>query len=136
MKIVINKCYGGFGLSTEAMKKLIKRGCRAITVMTIDEYTGGRGIGKGVYEILNDVGDGFQTQAIESVLFKDGNVYMYEYSNRHDQDLVAVVEEMGSKLASQQSAKLKVVEIPDGVDYAIDNYDGIESVHEQHRVWD
>jgi len=28
-----------------------------------------------------------------------------------------------------------VVDIPDDIEYEIDDYDGIESVHEAHRSW-
>lgn len=41
---------------------------------------------------------------------------------------------MGKK-ASGKCAELKVIEIPDGVDWEIDDYDGIETVHEKHRSW-
>lgn len=40
MKIVINKCFGGFGLSSEAMKELIKRGCAAIETHAASEFNG------------------------------------------------------------------------------------------------
>ena len=54
---------------------------------------------------------------------------------RDDPVLVQVVEELGSETASGNYAKLKVVEIPDGVVYEIQDYDGQESIHETHRSW-
>lgn len=61
--------------------------------------------------------------------------YGYEYNDkRTDENLVKCVETLGDK-ASGRFAKLKVVEVPDDVDWYIDEYDGIEWVAEQHRVW-
>lgn len=54
---------------------------------------------------------------------------------RTDPDLVAAVEELGSKAASGELAQLRVVEIPDDVAYEISDYDGIETVHESHATW-
>ncbi len=84
IKVVINSCYGGFGLSTLAIKEL-----------------GGR--------------DDF-------------------YENRSDPDLVKVVEELKNK-ANRSYSKLESVEIPDDVEWAIEDYDGIEWVAEKHRTW-
>ena len=53
---------------------------------------------------------------------------------RADPLLVQVVEELGDK-ANGSHAKLKIVEIPDGVKWEIDQYDGMESVDEVHRSW-
>ena len=53
---------------------------------------------------------------------------------RNDQYLVRVVEEMGDE-ANGRFSELKVVDIPDDVEWQIDEYDGLESVHEVHRVW-
>jgi hypothetical protein len=55
-------------------------------------------------------------------------------SCRTDPDVVRVVEEMGEK-ANAELAKLKVIEIPDGVQWEIDEYDGIETVREVHQSW-
>ena len=91
MKIVNNKCYGGFGLSKEA-----------------DEYLG---------------------------LAWDGHGYAYRYyGNRADHKLVECVETLGD-IANGSCAKLKVVEIPDDVEWEIEEYDGIEWVAEVHRTW-
>ena len=53
---------------------------------------------------------------------------------RDDEDLVKVVETLG-KGADGPFAKLKIVEIPDDVEWQIDEYDGNEWVSEKHRVW-
>lgn len=53
---------------------------------------------------------------------------------REDVALVQVVEEMG-KLADGQCARLKIVEIPDDVNWYIEDYDGLEWVAERHRTW-
>lgn len=54
--------------------------------------------------------------------------------NRADPALVQAVEELGNK-AWGRYAELKVVEIPDGTNYEIEEYDGLEHVVEQHRTW-
>lgn len=53
---------------------------------------------------------------------------------RDDSDLVAIVENLGLE-ADGRYASLKVVEIPDGVDWMIQDYDGIEWIAEKHRTW-
>lgn len=54
---------------------------------------------------------------------------------RDDKDLVAVVKELGKK-ANGSSALLKIVEIPDDVEWEIENYaHGHERVAEKRRTW-
>jgi len=66
----------------------------------------------------------------------DGFGYAFNgYECRTNPKLVEVVERLGSERASGHFAKLKVIEIPDGIDWVIYNYDGIETVHEKHRSW-
>ena len=48
--------------------------------------------------------------------------------------LVALVEEMGER-ANDTYSRLKVVEVPDDIDWYIEEYDGIEHVAEVHRTW-
>lgn len=54
--------------------------------------------------------------------------------SRHGPLLVQVVEELGAA-ANGKFADLKVIEIPDGTDYSIEEYDGSEWVAEVHRTW-
>jgi hypothetical protein len=53
---------------------------------------------------------------------------------RDDPYLVAVVEELGDA-ASGRHANLKVVDVPDDVNWYIEDYDGLEWVAERHRTW-
>lgn len=53
---------------------------------------------------------------------------------RNDPRLVAVVEELGDE-ANTWCSSLKIVEIPEDVDWVIEDYDGLEWVSEKHRTW-
>jgi hypothetical protein len=120
MKVVINQCFGGFGLSREALEMLLKR--------------------KGIeYEVVQS--KSFDYYVRESLYRKghagDDEFYLSDYDfydKRADEDLVAVVEELGED-ANGHSANLKIVEIPDDVDWYIDENDGLEHVAERHRTW-
>lgn len=48
--------------------------------------------------------------------------------------LVQVVEELGDA-ANGAHAKLRIAEVPDDIKWHIEEYDGAESVHEDHRVF-
>jgi hypothetical protein len=54
--------------------------------------------------------------------------------DREDTILVRVVELLG-RSANGWAACLSVVEIPDGIEWQIDEYDGAEWVAEKHRRW-
>jgi len=53
---------------------------------------------------------------------------------RDDPILIQVFKELGDA-ANGFAADLKIVEIPDGVDWEIEEYDGNEWVAEVHRTW-
>ena len=69
--------------------------------------------------------------------YKESNELTFSYYRipRSDPMLVQVVEQLGLK-ANSRLAQLKVVEIPDAIEWSIEEYDGMESVHEAHRIWD
>ena len=59
-----------------------------------------------------------------------------EYTvERNDPHFVLAVQTLGSEQSSGSYAKLKVVEVPDGVEWSIHEYDGCEWVAEVHRTW-
>ena len=66
----------------------------------------------------------------------DGYGYAYhDHDKRDDAKLIECIETIGEEKASGECAQIIVVEIPDDVEYFIDNYDGIETIHEVHQVW-
>jgi len=80
------------------------------------------------YTITKDLGE---------VIYDIPNNNTYWYAGdleRDDPILIRVVNEMGEE-ANSQHANLEVVEIPDDVDWEIQDYDGFETVHEKHRSW-
>ena len=61
----------------------------------------------------------------------EGNEERY----RTHEVIIDIFEEFGSEKCSGNYAKLKLIEIPDDVDYEITEYDGMEKVEECHRSW-
>ena len=114
MKIVINKCYGGFSLSDAA---IMLYGKKAGINIIKDEKNSSSFIS---HYYIDEI--------------KDGNYFSDHLIERTDPILIEVVEELG-EVADGRCAKLKVLEIPDGVKWQIQEYDGIEWIAEQHRTW-
>jgi len=147
MKIVINKCFGGFGLSPLATKKIADRKgleCYFFAII-FEPYKYKRLTLKEAnsqfvwvaFSVPNP-GDYNLNVRDEDGLYRGANMraakISLDFENRDDPDLVAVVEELG-ELANTRFSQLKVVEIPDGTEWEIDEYDGMETVHEKHRSW-
>lgn len=65
-----------------------------------------------------------------------GEEYMLDFEeDRANKYLIRVVEELKEE-ANGGSSVLKVVEIPDDIEYEIEEYDGIEWISEKHRTWE
>jgi hypothetical protein len=136
MKVVINRCFGGFGLSEKAMLAYANR--KGITLYPEKESA----LCTTYYTVpperrISDPEDWHaltQEQRIAHNEAYSGTVLYDRDIPRDDPDLIAVVEELGGD-ASDKFAELKVVEIPDGVDYEINDYDGSEHIAEKHRTW-
>lgn len=58
----------------------------------------------------------------------------YDDDKRTDKDLIEVVEKLKDE-ANGSLSELKIVEVPDDVNWTIGEYDGVEYVEEVHRVW-
>ena len=86
-KVVVNRCWGGFGLSDKALQHM--------------------GLSTGIY--CGDI-------------------------ERTDPKLIAAVEELGEE-ANGSYSNLRIVYVPDDVSWYIDDYDGQETVRENHRTW-
>jgi hypothetical protein len=120
-KVVINTCFGGFGLSDVAFEKLLER--KGIEFVKVEdmEY---RSIDISYYYRKGMVDD------------EEGYLSVYDFiRDRSDADLIGVIEELGLDKAAGKYAKLKIVEVPDDVEWHISEYDGAEHVAENHRTW-
>ena len=60
--------------------------------------------------------------------------WSYYKLDRTDKDMIEVIEQLGRK-ANGKLSDLVIVEVPDDVEWEIDDYDGMETVHEVHRSW-
>lgn len=158
MKIILNKCYGGFSVSAEGYRLYCrKKGLKCYF------YTSSYKNGKSVYQrlqykeakdafmlhcfhtdnaaevnkALNPVKSWWEMSHQEKKEYNDTyrrlSLYL-NYEHRTDETLIEVVEELGER-ASGKYGNLKVIEIPDDIKYEVDDYDGIETVHELHRSW-
>jgi ABC-type transporter Mla MlaB component len=80
-------------------------------------------------------GFGLSDEAIEAIAKRKGVKYVDTFDlSRDDADMIAVIEELGDSACSRYSS-IKIVDIPDDVDWIIQDYDGIEWVAEKHRTW-
>jgi len=142
MKVLINKCYGGFSVTPEVIKRLVILEAKCIEKIAPKKYYGRESEWKKDFPNYLDMGGGFFAHKHEYNVYKDGFLYQLidgygdeKSKTRTDKDLISVFEELGSKKSSGMCAKLGVVEIPDGIDFVIEEYDGYESVAEKHRTW-
>ena len=106
-RIVINSCYGGFSISREAAEYMAERG----HAQAAAELTAAGGFYG--YGYVGGFDDGYK---------------------RDDPLLVEAVETLGDA-ANGSCSRLTVEEIPDGVEWQIEEYDGFEHVAESHRTW-
>jgi hypothetical protein len=88
MRILINRCYGGFGLSDAAVTRLQELGVLAY----------------------------------------------HREIERNDPKLLQVFDELG-QATNGPFAELQAIEVPEGVEWQIEEYDGYEHVAEKHRTW-
>ena len=155
MKVVINKCYGGFGLSPLAYQRLCElqnkpcyffkskwaNSSHKNEPCTVEE-AGQERILFSVYTVPNpdevyseenfhELSDDEKTKLNE--LYK--SISVDDFGNdRSNPLLVQVVKELGDK-ANGIYAELKIVNIPKNAKWHISDYDGLEHVAEEHRTW-
>ena len=149
MEIVINRKFGDYGISALATKELAKlkgRDCYFFK-LKISENEKYKPISLEetedvfiwvAYSVPNP-NDFRLNEPDEDGLYKSANKRADEISlsdianDRSDKDLISVIKNLGEK-ANTRFSELKVVEIPDDVEWYIDEYDGIEVINET-RSW-
>lgn len=117
-KIVINRCYGGFGVSEEGMRRYA-------------EIKGWR-----YEERVSQWYSNPEKFYVTPIIITDTGEELVQYDlgeDRTDPALVQVVEELGNN-ANGECAKLYIEELPKGTLYRIEEYDGMEHIETAHEV--
>ncbi len=144
MKIVINTCYGGYTISALAIKELAKiKGKECYFFDFKNNPIGIEEASKSLmffaYSVPNPQDYKLEERDADG-LFGEANKRADLISlsnlknNRSDSDLISIIEKLGTK-ANTKYSKLKIIEIPDGTEYEIEEYDGMEHVSEKHKTW-
>ena len=135
MKIAINACFGGFSLSRKALARLAHlqgRECHHFSHEIGGRYApadeGSARFPNFSFDIPNP------NEAVAGNSEAYARHAIQEPIDRSDPLLVQTIEEMGDE-ASGTYARVRIVEIPDGVDWEIEEHDGLETIHEKHRSW-
>lgn len=149
-EVVINRCFGGFGLSHEAMMRYAELKGLKVYPMVEDRslreqrdedgrsrmfdpryfipYTGKEEclcvhyyFRKPTRKMSRETGDTLKT-------LYDRNI------KRDDPILIQVVREFKKKAAGR-FGELKIIKIPVDVKWTLEEYDGMEHIAEVHRTW-
>lgn len=101
--------------------------------IVINADRGGFCLGKTAYEMLLRLNNKFALDNPPNEAAVRFNDYCMNIP-RTDPDLITVVEILGAE-AGGDSASLKVVVIPDNIEWQINEHAGVEWVAEKHRTW-
>ncbi len=118
-QIVVNRCFGGFGLSDEALDMLVEEHGYTTTTYEDGEYADPDA------DIIDD-----DTR----VMYHYSLIDTRKASTRTRSELVEVVHQLGED-ANGQHANLEVVELPAAKEWVVTEYDGVETVREKHRKY-
>jgi hypothetical protein len=142
-KVAINTCFGGFQLSHKAKMRYAE--LKGITIYPVIE---GKYEGWGIPRKYvpfdpekHDVATWSMNYTTEP-LNPDGTMQekSYWYPDRDDKEfrtdpcLIQTIEELGEEVNVSVS-DIEIVEIPIGIDWQIEEYDGVEWISEKHRMW-
>ena len=144
-KVVINRQFGGFGLSEAAYEWLIAHGVPVRKYVENKRGEDGRYLPESANEgeIIFDreltlPGESGTNDRMYHAFKPNGLLGRYWETwigkQRHHPLLVQVVEALGAE-ANGMFATLEIVEIPADVEYEVEEYDGMEHIAETHRRW-
>ena len=144
-EIVINKCWGGFGLSHDAIMLYAEyAGFKLYPFVEIREKKGVEWSScTGKFKSYID--ERSKSNPYDLIFYskkplkRDGTYEEYSWFSvdnikRDDSALTKVVKKLKEK-SFDTHAELKIVKIPDDIKWEINDYDGMESIEEKHKSW-
>ena len=132
MKVVINKGFHQFGLSLKALQKIFgnvyvyQHDWLLDLYFRQDSLADRRSRSNDFIYSTYDYGE-------ETLRIDDKHKIYFRTMDRSLDKLVSVVEEMGEE-AGSHGTSLKIVEIPDDVNWEIEEFDGQERIREVGRI--
>ncbi len=132
MKVAINTDHGRFDLSPKAVARLYELGGNVEWHDIHDLYPNTE---EGRRDFADCQADSNWANAVidGKIVRYGGNAYR-EPRSRICPKLIQVIEELGQE-ANGFGSSIKIVEVPDDVDFYIGGDGGIEHVAEKHRCW-
>lgn len=151
-KVIINKCFGGYGFDPFTVQKYAdEKGVKLywykqafntyrsnlkedMIKIPFEIIAKDDGLRMGYVALTKDMGDTYIRD------WQDENVCADEFdinnddASRTDPVLIDVIEKYGDANVHGGHAPT-VVEVPDGVEWMIEEYDGFETLHEKHRIF-
>ena len=113
VKVAINNCWGGFGVSQAVYRFLIDKKNWQISKETDNPK--------------------------EKIIYWDERNHEYFCSfydlDRANPDLIEAIETIGLKESNDRYSEIQIFEIPNNTKWYISNYDGMETIHEVHQTW-
>lgn len=138
-EIVINRCWGGYGLSNKALKRYAE--LKGFKICFYEQTKYKYRDGKDEYKRIDNphkkvfISHSFKKDFGKIIDKLDDNDFFSDYHiKRDDEVLIQVVKELGDK-ANGSHSKLSIVKIPSHIEWEISDYDGMEKVEEKHRTW-
>lgn len=151
MKVAIWQCYGGFSLSAAAYEFLIKEKHWSVTTtVPVSLELGGKKYDNLVeYVPLNNYADIICSDSYGNPRYPRGGYSFnlvkwdtHDVEFRTHSDVIEMLETLGPRacrcetIAYKGEPCIKIIDIPDGIDFYIEEYEGgSESIHEHHRIW-
>ncbi len=151
-KVIINKCFGGYGFDPFTVQKYAEaKGIRLywykwdhmVDVGTLKEYMVKTPFEKimeddslhiGYHAFTRDMGDTHIRDWRDENCCTDEFYIKNDDASRTDPVLINIIEKYGNQNVHGCHAPT-VIEVPDGVEWVVYEYDGLETLHEKHRVF-
>jgi hypothetical protein len=99
--------------------------------IAVNRCYGGFSVSEQVFKELGLKWNGFGYLRNDDFGIESTNYFAW----RSHPKLIQAIEKIGVEKASGKLAEIDIVDIPDDIKFEIDDYDGVETVHEEHRSW-